>query len=316
ETLQPFEGEGGADFLARLRLSLQPLGKAELTGSRDLPFAGGLLGYMAYDFGRRLEPGLERGLQSDTHSAIADARFGLYDWALISDHEALTTQLVFHPRCSEERRRRVLNVFDESGASEGIPETASAHSMGPPLGARGFQLLTSFSPSITREAYRQGIERIHRYIQAGDCYQVNYTQRFEARYRGDPWLAYRRLRGVCPVPFAGYVGLGGENAILSLSPERFLRLSRGWVEARPIKGTRPRGATPETDELQAQALLNSEKDRAEILMIVDLLRNDIGRVARIGSVRVPELFSLESYPNVHHLVSSVGAELAPGLDAF
>src|SRR5690606_41429641 len=106
------------------------------------------------------------------------------------------------------RRRRLSTWFDAAGAAGGIPAAASAHPMGPPLEAGEFQLLTSFSPSITREAYRQGIERIHRYIQAGDCYQVNYTQRFEARYRGDPWLAYRRLRGVCPVPFAGYVGLG------------------------------------------------------------------------------------------------------------
>ena len=133
---------------------------------------------------------------------------------------------------------------------------------------------------------------------------------------GSPWTAYQHLRQACPTPFAGYLTLGGDNAILSLSPERFLRVSQGQVETRPIKGTRPRGSEPSSDQAAARELLASIKDRAENLMIVDLLRNDLGRSCATGSVRVPELFSLESYPNVHHLVSSITARLAPGKDAL
>ena len=296
ETLLPGETETGGDFFKRLRGSLQALGPARFSEGCELPFAGGLLGYLAYDFGRRLEaPG---GNHDDLH--LPDACFGLYDWALISDHRQLSSQLVFHPRCPADKRQRLIDRFTHP------PETSVG----------GFTLHGGFAPTIDREAYRQAIERIHRYIRAGDCYQVNYTQRFQANYAGDPWQAYHALRQACPTPFAGYLNLGGDNAILSLSPERFLRLRQRRIEARPIKGTRPRGDSPANDREQADQLSNSAKDRAENLMIVDLLRNDIGRSSRIGSVHVPELFSLESYPNVHHLVSSIRAELAEGLDAF
>ena len=124
------------------------------------------------------------------------------------------------------------------------------------------------------------------------------------------------MRSACPTPFAGYQALGGGDAILSLSPERFIRVSQGQVETRPIKGTRPRGRSAEEDRAQADELLASPKDRAENLMIVDLLRNDLGRSCAIGSVRVPELFALESYPNVHHLVSAVTGRLAEDKDAL
>ena len=144
---------------------------------------------------------------------------------------------------------------------------------------------------------------------------MNYAQRFQAPCAGDPWGAYQALRTACPTPFAGYLAVNS-GAILSLSPERFIRVHGGQVETRPIKGTRPRGATPDQDRALAEELLASRKDRAENLMIVDLLRNDLGRSCRTGTVRVPELFALESYPNVHHLVSSVTGELAEGLDAF
>lgn len=310
ETLTPQGQESGSGFFARLRESLQALGPARIEGDCELPFAGGLLGYLAYDFGRRLDardsgnavvdrPDAPGGPNADD-DGFADARFGLYDWALISDHHRQRSQLVFHPACPASRRRETIERFTQPPAAP----------------ATRFALEGDFMPSIDKETYRRAIARIHEYIRAGDCYQVNYTQRFQAAYRGDPWLAYRALRAVCPTPFSGYVDLGGDDAILSLSPERFMRLHDGQIEARPIKGTRPRGKTEADDRRQAQALQRSTKDRAENLMIVDLLRNDIGRSSRIGTVRVPELFSLESYPNVHHLVSSVRAELAQGLDAF
>ncbi|MCJ0973398.1 aminodeoxychorismate synthase component I [Pseudomonas sp. PS1] len=296
EVVEPWPDESGGAFFERLRATTRMLGPAQAPKGIALPFVGGLLGFLAYDFGARLER-LKRLSNDDL--ALPDARFGLYSWALVSDHHLGTCQLVFHPTLADGERQRIIRLF---GA-----ETLTAPS--------SFRLRGRFEPDLQADQYRQAIERIHRYITAGDCYQVNFAQRFRAPYEGDPWEAYRRLRAACPTPYAGFVSLGSD-AILSLSPERFLRLSEGQVETRPIKGTRPRHADPRADAEQAQALLASAKDRAENLMIVDLLRNDLGRTCQTGSVRVPELFSLESYPNVHHLVSCVTGTLAPGKDAL
>lgn len=295
--LAPAPDESANDFLQRLRESLAQLGAAEAPVDCPLPFVGGLIGYLGYDFGRRLEklPELARD-----DLGLSDARFGLYGWALISDHQRKSSQLVFHPSLAAAERERLLSLFDAA------PECAE----------EPFELLGAFQSDINEATYRQAIERIQLYIQAGDCYQVNFAQRFRTRYQGAPWTAYQALRAACPTPFSGYLALADGGAIISLSPERFLRVSQGRVETRPIKGTRPRGSTPEDDSAQAEALLSSAKDRAENLMIVDLLRNDLGRSCRVGSVRVPELFALESYPNVHHLVSAVTGELASGKDAL
>ncbi len=294
--LTPGRDETGTDFLQRLRVSLNGLGEAETPADVELPFAGGLIGYLGYDFGRRLEQ-LPQTAIDDLD--LADARFGLYPWALISDHLLGTSQLLFHPRLDEAERRRLLTLFEQVQ----------------PSAAQPFELLSAFRADLDADDYRQALERIQAYIQAGDCYQVNFSQRFRAPYRGDPWTAYQALRTACPTPFSGYQTLP-DGAIISLSPERFLQVSRGQVETRPIKGTRPRDSDPARDADYADDLLGSLKDRAENLMIVDLLRNDLGRSCAIGSVRVPELFALESYPNVHHLVSSVTGELAPGKDAL
>ena len=298
-TLSPQEGESGAGFFARLREGLSALGEAELPAGFELPFAGGLLGYLGYDFGRRIEtlPG-----QARDDLGLGDAAFGLYAWALISDHQAQTSQLVFHPSLAGSEQTRLLALFQRpaSGASENPP----------------FALLGPFQADIEAGQYADAIARIHAYIASGDCYQVNFAQRFRAPYQGEPWQAYCALRQACPTPFSGYLTLPGGGAVLSLSPERFIRVSRGQVETRPIKGTQPRGRNEQEDANNARTLLESPKDRAENLMIVDLLRNDLGRSCRIGSVRVPELFALESYPNVHHLVSAVTGELAADKDAL
>jgi para-aminobenzoate synthetase component 1 len=297
ETLTPTINESGAAFLQRLRDRLVRMGEADLPDANPLPFAGGLIGYLAYDFGRLLEP-LPSQADDDLH--LPSARLGLYAWALISDHQSGTSQLVFHPSLDDEERQRLIGLFEQRPAQDD---------------AR-FELAAPFAPDISADRYQHAIERIHAYIHAGDCYQVNYAQRFRAGYRGDPWTAYQALRAACPTPFAGYLGLPDGGAVLSLSPERFVKVSQRQVETRPIKGTRPRGKDASEDAAYAEELLCSPKDRAENLMIVDLLRNDLGRSCRIGSVKVPELFSLESYPNVHHLVSAVTGELAMGKDAL
>lgn len=289
--------ETGNGFLQRLRQSLEQLGTAQLPEDCPLPFAGGLIGYLGYDFGRRLEPQLAYAIDD---LQLPDARLGVYAWAMISDHQQGTSQLVFHPALADGERQRLRALFTLKQDAD--PAT--------------FTLTSTFKANLSAADYRNAFMRIQAYIQAGDCYQVNFAQRFQADYQGDPWAAYCALRAACPTPFSGYQTLPDGDAVLSLSPERFVLVSGHQVETRPIKGTRPRGQDAEADAAYAAELLASAKDRAENLMIVDLLRNDLGRSCKIGSVKVPELFSLESYPNVHHLVSSVTGELAAGKDAL
>lgn len=296
-TLAVSPDESGGAFLQRLRATLARLGDAAIPAPYELPFAGGLIGYLSYDFGRHLEAMPSQALDD---LQLPDARFGLYDWALISDHLIGSSQLVFHPNLIDTERQRLIELFSQ-------PATAAA---------APFTLSGAMSPDLSASDYQQAFVRIQQYIQAGDCYQVNFAQRFRAQCQGDPWTAYCALRAACPTPFSGFQSLPDGGAVLSLSPERFVKVSKGHVETRPIKGTRPRGQNAAEDAANAAELLASPKDRAENLMIVDLLRNDLGRTCRIGSVRVPELFSLESYPNVHHLVSSVTGELADNKDAL
>ncbi|MGL4318896.1 MAG: aminodeoxychorismate synthase component I [Pseudomonas sp.] len=297
QRFSPNTGEAAQTFLQRLRDGLTRLGQAQVPAGYELPFAGGLIGYLSYDFGRCIE---QLPDQATDDLGLAQASFGLYAWALISDHQRKTSQLLFHPSLAGAERQRLVQLFE-------VPGTHTDN---------GFRLQQPFRADLSEDDYRQAIERIQTYIQAGDCYQVNFAQRFQASCSGDAWSAYLALRKACPTPFAGFQTLDDGGAILSLSPERYLQVSEGRVETRPIKGTRPRGATPAEDAALAAELLASPKDRAENLMIVDLLRNDLGRSCRTGSVRVPELFALESYPNVHHLVSAVTGELAPGKDAL
>ncbi|MFB4393534.1 MULTISPECIES: aminodeoxychorismate synthase component I [unclassified Pseudomonas] len=297
QQFQASDGESGTAYLHRLRVALDSLGHADLPEGLELPFAGGLIGYLSYDFGRRLE-------QLPEHASddllLPDALLGLYAWALVSDHHLRTTQLVFHPSLPNTERERLVQLFKTTHAEP--------HSH--------FALLAPMRGDLQPAQYQAAFDQVQRYIHAGDCYQINLTQRFRAPCQGDPWHAYQALRQACPTPFSGFQQLADGSALLSFSPERFIQVSQGRVETRPIKGTRPRAADPAEDARNATELLASPKDRSENLMIVDLLRNDLGRSCEVGSVKVPELFSLESYPNVHHLVSSVTGQLAANKDAL
>lgn len=295
--LQAQPDEDGRAFLLRLRAGLAELGPAQLPDGAELPFAGGLIGYLSYDFGRRLE---HLPSQAIDDLGLPDAQLGLYAWAMVTDHLLGSSQLVFHPSLASAERERLIALFE------------AAESTAP----GDFKLLAPMRGDLQPEQYRTAFDQVQHYIQAGDCYQINLTQRFRAPCQGDPWRAYQALRKACPTPFSGYQQLADGSALLSFSPERFIRVSQGQVETRPIKGTRPRSADPREDARNAQELRHSPKDRSENLMIVDLLRNDLGRTCEIGSVKVPELFSLESYPNVHHLVSSITGQLAAGKDAL
>ena len=299
DTLQADADESGLGYLQRARNALAQLGEAQLPQGCELPFAGGLMGYLSYDFGRRLErlptPNLD-------DLELPHACLGVYAWALISDHRLQTSQLMFHPSLAAAERQRLIAVFAADADDDAAPPS--------------FKLFSPMTADQTPEQYRQAFERIQGYIQAGDCYQVNLTQRFRAPCQGDPWAAYQAVRAACSTPFSGYLQLADGSALLSFSPERFIKVSQRHVETRPIKGTRQRSSDPAQDVANARELLASQKDRSENLMIVDLLRNDLGRSCRVGSVKVPELFALESYPNVHHLVSAVTGELAADKDSL
>ncbi|MBC7210690.1 MAG: chorismate-binding protein, partial [Pseudomonas sp.] len=243
QQLQANPEEDGRDYLQRLRQALAELGTAQLPEGIELPFAGGLIGYLSYDFGRRLE-------QLPTHAVddlgLPDARLGLYAWALVSDHRLSSSQLVFHPSLPQTERQRLIALFDASAPGD----------------TGDFRLLAPMTGDLRPEHYRAAFDQVQRYIQAGDCYQINLTQRFRAPCQGDPWRAYLALRAACPTPFSGYQQLDEGTALLSFSPERFIRVSQGEVETRPIKGTRPRAADPVEDARNAAELLASPKDRS------------------------------------------------------
>ncbi|HWU82516.1 MAG TPA: anthranilate synthase component I family protein, partial [Methylophilaceae bacterium] len=262
-----------------------------------LPFCGGALGYFAYDLGRRLErlPSLAEDAEH-----MPEMRVGLYDWAVIVDHKAKTARLVSHLR-----HPATDAAWDALCALFSAPPTEQA---------AAFAVTSSVGSNMDEAQYRQAFDRIQRYIAEGDCYQVNLAQRFVAKAEGDAWTAYRQLRRISPAPFMAYMNFG-DLQVLSASPERFLQVVGEHVETRPIKGTRPRASDSATDAAHAHALQSSLKDRAENLMIVDLLRNDISKSCRVGSVRADRLFALESFANVHHLVSTVTGALKPGMTA-
>jgi para-aminobenzoate synthetase component 1 len=271
------------DPLVQLQQAINALGLSAAPNP-DLPFQGGALGLFGYDLGRRFEtlPDL-----AEDDIPLPDMAVGLYDWALIVDHHRQMVSLLSHADVNA--RLAWLNAQE-------------------PVTPVDFQLTSGWRANMTEKAYAEKFARVQAYLQSGDCYQVNLAQRFQATYQGDEWQAFTRLNASNRAPFSAFVRLE-RGAILSLSPERFIHLANGTIQTRPIKGTLPRLADPAADRQQADKLAASLKDRAENLMIVDLMRNDIGRVAVPGSVRVPELFVVEPFPAVHHLVSTITAQL-------
>lgn len=254
----------------------------------DLPFTGGAVGYFAYDLGRQVEKIPALAIQD---IKAPDMAVGLYDWALIADHHTRQLSLV---------------APDTSARLQWLKAQQSAESDQ----RDAFRLTSDWQANMTLDSYIGKFNQVQDYLNAGDCYQINLAQRFSAGYQGDEWQAYQKLESHNGAPFSAFIRLE-QAAVLSVSPERFLKLKDNKIETKPIKGTRPRSADPVTDQANADDLKHASKDRAENLMIVDLLRNDIGRVASPGTVRVPSLFAIESFPAVHHLVSTVTADMDP-----
>ncbi|HWR39310.1 MAG TPA: aminodeoxychorismate synthase component I [Patescibacteria group bacterium] len=270
------------------------------------PFTGGVIGYFGYDLGYLLEkiPG-----KSQDDLVLPDCWLGFYDVVIIFDHHSGKQYLAANgfPETDETARRQ--------RAKQRLDEFAARIAMAAPLPTPQAQTTAAaFASTFTREEYEAAVRRCIEYIAAGDIFQVNMSQRFSAPLTMPPYEAYCYLRQINPAPFASYLNFG-EGVIASASPERYMLLKDRDVETRPIKGTRPRGSDAVTDQRMREELENSEKDRSELVMIIDLERNDLGRVCEFGSVRVPELIRLEEYATVFHLVSTVVGRMATDKDA-
>ena len=267
------------------------LGKQESNLS-GLPFCGGAVGYFSYDLGRKIEV-LPELAKQDVH--LPDMAIGIYDWAVIVDHHLRRSWLASH--CHFEETKEQWSQLQQLFSSE-INEDEKT-----------FQIKSDVQSNMSKADYEKAFDKIKNYILEGDCYQVNLAQRFSADFDGNSWSAYLKLRQCNPAPYAAYINIPA-GSVLSSSPERFLLVNGDQVETKPIKGTKPRSNFAYEDKALAVSLLESEKDRAENLMIVDLLRNDISKTCESGSVSVPKLFALESYASVHHLVSTISGRLS------
>ena len=265
----------------------------------SLPFRGGALGYFSYDLARSLE---RLPVVARDQDQVPEMAIGIYDWALVVDHQEQRSWLVgcgFDSHTVTQWPMLVERFCRPPVMVEPVP----------------FRVTGAVESNMSRQQYADAFREIKRYIQEGDCYQVNLAQRFSVATEGDPWQAYQQLRRLNPAPFSAYLNTPAARLLCS-SPERFLAIRDGLAETRPIKGTLPRGTTTQEDRALKRRLLASEKDRAENLMIVDLLRNDLGKNSALGSVEVGELFGLESYATVHHLVSTISSRLAANRDAL
>ncbi len=268
--------------------SVQASAPKELIDNTQLPFVGGVIGYFNYEFNAE-----DFSIKQKT--PLTDSYFGVYHWALIQDHKEKNTHIVFTNFCDETFRNRIQEIL-----SSPTKEPLSRFNVG------------GFSPDLSKDKYLENFERIKHHIVAGDTYQINYAQRFSGNFSGSSLAAYLSLRKVMPSPFSAYLKLD-DDAVLSLSPERFIQIDGDKAKTQPIKGTAPRGLSSEEDKELAKQLKNSEKNRAENVMIVDLLRNDFSKSCQPHSVIVPKLFDLESFANVHHLVSTVEGKISSGI---
>lgn len=264
----------------------------------NVPFCGGALGYWGYDLARGW---MSLAEQEGGAQGLPDMAIGIYDWALVIDHlrrEAKLVSQLRHPQTAQ-KMQEILERLRTS------PRQVKDH----------FCVTGDVVENLSQAEYDFAFSRIHDYLFAGDCYQVNLAQRFTAPASGCAFEAYMKLREISPAPYSAYLNFP-QGQILSASPERFLQLKGDRVETKPIKGTRRRSADAESDARLIEDLKGNAKDRAENLMIVDLLRNDLSKNCAVGSVKVEKLFDVESYANVHHLVSTVTGKLIAGRDAL
>jgi para-aminobenzoate synthetase component 1 len=304
------------------------MSRYELLEELDLPFPlGGCFGYWGYDLKNFVEPKLPRRAINDLE--LPDCHVGFYDSLIVFDHRLAKTWIVStglgadgsrSERSAVQRAELWQERLRDDLLSLSLRERAGVRGKGVsgvPLAAgcsRGAPELT-FSSNLTRDQFLSRVQRAQTYIRAGDIYQVNLSQRLSAPFSGLGWQLFQNLSNVSPAPFSAFIDCG-DFQLCSSSPELFLRLSGGHIQTRPIKGTRPRSFDPTRDAQLTYELQTSSKEMAELVMITDLLRNDLGKVCEYGSVQVPELVRLERFPQVQHLVSTVEGRLRSSVTHF
>ncbi|WP_395345448.1 aminodeoxychorismate synthase component I [Ningiella sp. W23] len=264
----------------------------------SLPFLAGAMGLFGYDI-NIFTDGIKDNNAQQYH--LDDIAVGFYTHSLIID---TYTNQVFYV-CPEK----------SMSGPHGSTNCQWLQALLEPAPSENFALIGEWTSNMNEAQYTESMNKIDEYLHSGDCYQINFAQRFSAPYHGDEWLAYKKLTEVNKAPFSAFIRLP-KSCVLSVSPERFLSVKNGEVVTKPIKGTRKRASDKQEDEMLANELLSSEKDKAENLMIVDLLRNDLSKHCEVNSVSVPKLFALESYPAVHHMVSTVVGKLKANASPF
>ncbi len=297
--------DGGArtiDYTDPLDLLREELGRYRRDGARDLPrFSGGAVGYVGYEAARRFErlPVAARDVLR-----LPEAAFAIYDTVVCFDHVRHSLVVLAHDVAGERESadERIARVFAALDAPLVLPQITE-------------RTLRSVTANGTPDEYRARVARARELILEGDCIQIVVSQRFDVRPAPEPLALYRALRHVNPSPYMFLIGAGG-STLVGASPEPFVRVEAGRVVMHPIAGTRPRGRDEREDQANEEDLRASEKERAEHVMLVDLARNDIGRVSRAGTVRVRELMRVDRFSHVMHLTSVVDGELASGLDAL
>lgn len=281
----------------------EKLDRYKVENNTHIPFIGGAVGYLSYDIGNYIEK-LPRTAIDDT--GVYDLYFGFYNFVIVVDHLENKTYIAT-PGISQEEELSIAKEIES--------KILNADKKNLKYDFNGKQIEVKLSSNFKKNEYINTIEKVRDYIKQGDIYQANLTQRFSGKTNLSSYQLYKKLRDVSKAPFAAFLNF--ENyQVLSNSPERFIKCIDKTIEARPIKGTRPRGNTIEEDIRLQEELRNSEKDKAELLMIVDLERNDLGKVSKIGTVKVPELFVIEPYANVSHLVSTVTGKLKDSLSSI
>ena len=252
-----------------------------------LPFNNGMIGFFGYDAFEK----------NSKNKKFPDIAVGFYDWAIIVDHLNKVSWLTFETKT--DFISRIIKLCNDSDVA---------------INYNTKYTFTNFKNNTSRNKYIKDVAAIKNYITNGDCYQVNYSQNFEAKYEGDPWDIYKDLRGINPAPFSSYLKFD-DNYVISSSPERFISIKNNILETKPIKGTLKRLKDPELDLNQISLLKNDEKNIAENLMIVDLLRNDISKCCELNSVKVKKLFDIETYASVHHMVTTIVGKLKPNISS-
>lgn len=293
------------DPLAILQSSIPQLN--DNTEAIDCAYLPGALGYFSYDLARQYE---DLQTTASNEEALPEMAVGIYHVIVVIDHQRRRTQIV--SLTGEKNVQAIVDEWQEILEwDDDNPDKLSAERNSDEYSGRLRSGL--LQENMNAQEYRECFDRVRNYTIAGDCYQVNLAKQFSTKVVGDAWLTYRYLRMLSPAPYGVYFNLPFAQ-ILSNSPESFIQCRNGQVVTSPIKGTRPRDhENPELDKAIADSLLKSDKDRAENLMIVDLMRNDLSRCCELGSVKVPQLFAIHSFANVHHLISTITGVLRKDL---